>query len=118
MLSKSARLSNSGEFARATKSGFRIATANFVGYLYNRESNTPAQAGVIVSKSVGGSVVRHRVARKIRHALREEIQNIPKGSLLVIRALSKAAQSQTFNEISTIVSKLIKKSNEARTHRQ
>ncbi len=118
MLSKNARLKDSGEFARATKSGFRIATANFVGYLYNTELKTPARAGVIVSKSVGGSVARHRVARKIRHALREEIQNTPEGSFLVIRALSKAAQSQTFNEISIIVSKLIKKSNEARMHQQ
>ncbi len=118
MLSKTARLNDSGEFARTTKSGFRTATANFVGYLHNTESKSPARAGVIVSKTVGGSVARHRVARKIRHALRAEIQNTPAGSLLVIRALSKAAQSQTFNEISIIVSKLIKKSNEAKAHQQ
>ena len=51
------------------------------------------RAGVTVSKAVGGSVVRHRVARIIRHALAEPLANAPAGSLWVIRALPAAGSA-------------------------
>ena len=87
MLAKTARLTESGDFARATKSGLRYSTTNFVGYLYPTGQKEPARAGLIISKSVGGSVTRHRIARQIRHVLRETYSQLPEGSLFVVRAL-------------------------------
>ena len=69
MLTKSARLTESSDFARTTKSGHRAATEFFVGYLYLTGTNESPKAGLIISKSVGGSVLRHRIARKARHAI-------------------------------------------------
>jgi ribonuclease P protein component len=44
-----------------------------------------------VSKAVGGSVVRSRVSRQIRHQLRALLPAVPAGSRLVVRAAPAAA---------------------------
>jgi ribonuclease P protein component len=95
VLAKTARLTESGDFARATKSGLRYTTANFVGYLYLTGLSQPARAGLIISKNTGGSVARHRVARQIRHALQEVYSQLPEGSLFVIRALKNPQKSKS-----------------------
>ena len=112
MLAKTARLTESGDFARATKSGLRYSTANFVGYLYPTGLSQPARAGLIINKTMGGSVTRHRIARQVRHVLQENYSQLPEGSLVVVRALKnpqhpKKAQNQKSNlqskqEIQTI----------------
>ena len=109
MLAKSARLTESGDFARATKSGIRYSSTNFVGYLYLTESNEPARAGLIISKAVGSSVARHRLARKIRHCIFDHYATLPTGSLLVIRGLNKSATADCKSEISTVVVHLLRK---------
>lgn len=114
MLPKNARLTDSNDFARATKSGLRVSTQNFIGYLYLNNNENPTRTGIIVSKSVGGSVARHLVSRKVRHILAGEIHKLPAHSLLVIRALNGAAKAKNQEEISLILAKLIKKSSEVK----
>ena len=124
MLAKTARLTESGDFARATKSGLRYSTTNFVGYLYPTGEKEPARAGLIISKNVGGSVTRHRIARQIRHVLRETYSQLPEGSLFVVRALhnpltpqnnkhvSNSQEPQTIDlasEVKKIVTQVVKK---------
>ena len=109
MLAKSARLTESGDFARATKSGIRYSSTNFVGYLYLTELDEPARAGLIISKAVGSSVARHRLARKIRHCIFDHYATLPTGSLLVIRGLNKSATADCKLEISTVVAHLLRK---------
>jgi ribonuclease P protein component len=58
-------------------------------------------------------VLRHRIARKARHAIAENISALPAGALLVLRAIGKAENAQTNQEISEIVTRLVKKSNQA-----
>ena len=113
MLAKTARLTESGDFARVTKSGNRYTSANFVGYIYiNPGSYHPARAGLIISKSVGGSVARHGLARKIRHCIQNLYTELPAGSLLVIRGLNNSATADCKTEISEVVQRLVKKVNE------
>jgi ribonuclease P protein component len=50
-----------------------------------------ARAGLVVSKAVGGSVVRHRVSRRLRHLLAPRLGELPAGAMLVVRALPPAA---------------------------
>ena len=52
----------------------------------------PPRAGLVVSKAVGGSVVRHRTSRRLRHLLPERLAGLPAGTRLVVRA-SPAAGS-------------------------
>jgi ribonuclease P protein component len=49
----------------------------------------------VVSKAVGGSVVRHRVARRIRHVMRDRLDRLPPGTRLVVRALPKSASADS-----------------------
>ena len=112
MLPQGARLTASSDFARATKSGFRVTTQHFVGYLYISPvtNNDSAKCGLIINKTVGGSVKRHRLARKIRHAVAPHIASLPTGSLLVIRALKEDGDRNVSEEILELISKLSAKS--------
>jgi ribonuclease P protein component len=107
-----ARLTQSSDFARATKSGIRVTTQHFVGYLYISPVTNEAsvKCGLIISKAVGGSVKRHRVARKVRHAITPLIPSLPTGSLLVIRALGQDGDTNLESEISELITKLISRS--------
>ena len=109
MLTKNARLTESADFARATKSGLRFSTPNFVGYLYQTNLDQPARAGLIISKNVGGSVIRHRIARKVRHTLQDQYQQLPTGTLVVIRALNTAHNADSKTEVTKIIGQLLKK---------
>ena len=110
MLPKDARLTSSSDFARTTKSGSRATTDHFVGYLYinpavnQSDEKVSAKAGLVISKAVGNSVQRHRLARRVRHAIAPNLSTLPANSLLVIRALK---QGESFN--SDEITRLIKK---------
>jgi ribonuclease P protein component len=53
--------------------------------------SVPARAGFVVSKAVGGAVVRNVVRRRLRHLVRDRMADLPAGSTLVVRALPAAA---------------------------
>jgi ribonuclease P protein component len=48
---------------------------------------TGPKVGLVVSKSVGGSVQRHKVARRLRHVARAVIDDLEPADRIVIRAL-------------------------------
>jgi ribonuclease P protein component len=45
----------------------------------------------VVSKAVGGSVVRHRVVRRLRHLVQPRLAGLPSDLGVVVRALPPAA---------------------------
>lgn len=51
--------------------------------------------GLIVSKAVGNAVVRHRVARRLRHMCAQVIDELPADTDVVIRALPGAATADS-----------------------
>ena len=110
MLPKKARLTTSEDFAKATKSGLRLTSSNLVGYLYSPVTDTdlPTKCGLIINKSVGGSVMRHRIARQLRHDLAPLVDTFPTNSLFVVRVL-KSAPGYT-DELSQLISTLITRS--------
>jgi len=115
VLPKNARLTVSADFARATKSGTRVTTENFVGYLYISPvtNNDHPKCGLIVNKAIGGSVARHTLARKVRHAVAPQLAKLPNGSLLVIRALAKNKIDTTGLEVEKLINKLFERSSRA-----
>jgi ribonuclease P protein component len=114
VLPKKARLTTSEDFAKATKSGLRLTSENLVGYLYispaanNVNNEQPAKCGLIINKSVGGSVMRHRIARQLRHDLAPNLDTFPTNSLFVVRVL-KSAPEYT-NELTQLISGLCSRS--------
>ena len=53
------------------------------------------RAGFVVSKAVGGSVVRHRVTRRLRHLVRPRLAELPENARVVIRALPPSATASS-----------------------
>lgn len=51
------------------------------------------RVGVVCSKSVGNSVVRHTVARHVRHVAKKVVDDLPRNIDLVIRARPAAAHA-------------------------
>jgi ribonuclease P protein component len=93
------RLRSSVDFATVTRSGLRVRSGDLMVYLTNAtgltsclpSDQTPVRAGLIVSRKVGGSVIRHQVSRRLRAQLATRIGALPAGSKLVVRALPSAA---------------------------
>ena len=94
MLSAAHRLRSSGAFTDVVRRGRRAGQTTLTAHLLSAPDdgvNLPPQAGLVISKAVGGSVVRHAVARKLRHLLRERMPALGDGTLLVVRAAPAAA---------------------------
>jgi ribonuclease P protein component len=68
---------------------------------------------LIINKSVGGSVTRHALARKVRHAISPQLSKLPNGSLLVIRALAKNNINAVDVEIEKLIDKLLERASRA-----
>ena len=47
--------------------------------------------GLVVSKAVGNAVTRNLVKRRLRHLCREQLDVLPAGGVLVVRAQPAAA---------------------------
>ena len=115
MLPKKYRLTSPLDFSRATKTGTRVTGRSLVGYIFVQpEIADLPRCGLVVSKSVGGSVTRHRVARAIRHGIAQSISTLPAGSLLVIRALPSATSGSLQEETTSLIAALVAKAEVAR----
>jgi ribonuclease P protein component len=55
----------------------------------------PARIGFVVSKAVGGAVIRNRTKRVLRHLVAAQLNRIPDGFDLVVRANAAAAKAST-----------------------
>jgi ribonuclease P protein component len=53
----------------------------------------PTRVGFVVSKAVGGAVVRNRVKRRLRHLIRPHVGR--PGRAIVIRATTRSAAATT-----------------------
>ena len=99
MLSPKNRMRHSTEFNAVMRSGRRSGRGALgVVYLAPRPTSEaepdPPRVGFIVSKAVGGAVVRNRVQRRLRHMMRPRLVDLPNGSLLVVRAKPNATTAR------------------------
>ncbi|WJZ03984.1 ribonuclease P protein component [Corynebacterium freiburgense] len=99
MLPKQHKLSTSAEFSRVVKSGKRKGSKTVVVHVWEHTAEAGIarmggpRFGLIVSKSVGNAVVRHRVSRRLRHICAKSLGNMPDSFDVVIRALPASAQA-------------------------
>jgi ribonuclease P protein component len=55
--------------------------------------DSPPRVGFVVGRTVGGSVARHRVQRRLRHLMRARLASLPLGAFVVVRALPASADA-------------------------
>lgn len=91
MLAARNRLRRRADFTAVTRRGRRAGRSTLVVHLLVCPDGGDPRAGFVVSKAVGGSVVRHTVTRRLRELVRARLHRLPPGSLLVVRALPPAA---------------------------
>ena len=81
------RMTRSRDFDATVKHGARAVQADLVVYERHGESAPAAKVGLIIAKSVGSAVQRHRVARRLRHIARRVLPELDPSDQVVIRAL-------------------------------
>ncbi|MBA2308096.1 MAG: ribonuclease P protein component [Pseudonocardiales bacterium] len=94
MLPATARLTRRVDFAAVVRRGRRSGRHLLVVHVLST-SDGPARAGFVVSKAVGGSVIRHRVLRRLRHVLRPRLDQLAAGTHVVVRALPPSADASS-----------------------
>jgi len=95
VLSAAHRLRRRGDFATAIRTGRRAGRGPLVVHLaepvpVDRAPGPAVRVGFVIPKAVGGAVVRNLVRRRLRHLVRDRLDRVPAGDL-VIRALPGAA---------------------------
>ena len=104
MLPPQYRMKRSADFGATVKQGRRAVQPDVIVYsrvVGDRRIDAPdvveasPRVGLIIAKSVGSAVERHRVARRLRHVARDVLGDLHTGEQLVIRALpsSRGAKS-------------------------
>jgi ribonuclease P protein component len=92
-----ARLRRREDFTLAVRRGRRAGRTTLVAHFLAADPAPagPARVGFVVGRAVGNSVVRHRTSRQLRHLVRDRLDRLPAGSLLVVRALPPAAAADS-----------------------
>lgn len=85
----------STEFATTVRRGRRTGRPSLVVHsdlaTHEHGVGPDVRVGFVVSKAVGGAVVRKRVQRRLRHLVAARVALAPAGLRVVIRALPAAA---------------------------
>jgi ribonuclease P protein component len=82
-------MTRSTDFGLTVNRGVRAAQPDLVVHALRSsdDGSDGPKIGLVVSKSVGSAVQRHRVSRMLRHVARGVIEDLGPGDKVVIRAL-------------------------------
>lgn len=90
MLPARHRLRHSADFTSAVRSPGGQRSGGRLIVVHANQTDTraglPPRVGFVVSKAVGGAVVRNRTKRVLRHLMADRVPGIPAGTDLVLRA--------------------------------
>ena len=99
MLPAGHRLRASSDFAATFRGpgGARAGSRLIVVHANQADARAgqPPRVGFVVSKAVGGAVVRNRTKRRLRALMAARVRSLPTGLDLVIRANPLAAQADS-----------------------
>ena len=89
MLPAQYRMTRSTDFGITVSRGVRAAQPDLVVHALRSvdDGSGDPKIGLVVAKSVGSAVQRHRVSRMLRHVARGVIDELGPGDKVVIRAL-------------------------------
>ena len=91
MLPAANRMRDAADFTHTTRRGTKVTRGSAVVYVDLTAEAAAPRVGLVVSKAVGNSVIRHRVSRRIRGIMRPLLSTLPEGTRVVVRALPGSA---------------------------
>ena len=119
MLPAAHRLTDPAAFSDTVRTGVRAGSRALVVHLrVDPAGRTAPRVGLVVSKAVGGAVVRTRVKRRLRHQVATELAMLPAGSTVVLRANPPAADAtsaQLSEELHTGLTRCLERTREMAT---
>lgn len=101
MLPEPYRLRRRTDFSDTVRRGRRQGRRDLVVHALERDrsefvvSSGGPRFGLVVSKAVGPAVIRHRVARRLRHICAALVDLLPPNTDVVLRALPGAATADS-----------------------
>jgi ribonuclease P protein component len=105
------RMRRASDFGSVVRGGRRARSGSLVvHHLAHLTTDAPPLVGLIVGKSVGGSVTRHAVSRKLRAQLSRRLGELPLGSGTVVRALpgaDRAVSQQLATDLDAALGRLL-----------
>lgn len=112
MLPARSRLRSRSDFTSVLRGpgGWRSGNTLLVVHLRRTDARTglPPRVGFVVSRAVGGAVVRNRVKRRLRALSAAALDGVPNGVDLVVRA-NPAASGASFDDLSRSLNTLLNK---------
>lgn len=90
------RITRRSDFTRILKQGVRVGRRDVIAHVLvptppDLVTSGGPRIGLIVGKSVGNSVVRHAVSRRLREAARPLLEECDPSAMVVVRALGGSA---------------------------
>jgi ribonuclease P protein component len=90
------RMTRSTDFGMTVRRGMRAAQPDIVVHVVKASDElAEPKVGLVVSKSVGSAVQRHRVSRMLRHVARDVLDELGPGDKVVIRALPSSSRAKS-----------------------
>jgi ribonuclease P protein component len=93
VLARPNRLTRGADYKAVVRRGRRRAGANAIVYVSATGEDRGPRFGFIVSKQVGGAVVRNTVRRRLKAICAEALPSVQPGSDIVLRALPVSADA-------------------------
>jgi ribonuclease P protein component len=78
------RLTRAADFARVRSSGQRVTAPELVLYHFAREEPGVPRVGFSVGRKLGGAVIRNRIRRRLREAIRPLLERLVACDLVVV----------------------------------
>lgn len=111
MLPARSRMRLRRDFDAAVRGGRRAGRPRLVAHMSIAAATSAApRVGFVVSRAVGNAPCRNRVRRRLRHLVRDRVQTLPRGALLVVRANPAAAYAsyaELAADLDTVLGRLV-----------
>ncbi|WP_405374570.1 ribonuclease P protein component [Microbacterium sp. Ld14] len=93
VLARGSRITRGTDYRSVVRGGSRCAGSHTVTSVVRTTDQRPPRFGFIVSKQVGGAVVRNTVRRRLKAICAEAMPVVRPGADIVIRALPSSASA-------------------------